>query len=134
MKHTYLIRLLTLAASCLATTLAHAQDTILQKDTARNGAVTFLRLATTGPSQRAAADTGPALRSLLKLRTQDELRPQSAQTDELGFTHTRHSQYYKGIPVEYGVYVVHARNGAIETLNGEVLKIKELVVAPSISE
>ena len=130
MKHAYFVRLVVVGASCLLGQISHAQDSILQKDTARNGAVTFLRLATAGAARRAASDAGPALRSLLKLRTQDELRPQSAQTDELGFTHARHSQYYKGIPVEYGVYVVHARNGAIETLNGEVLKVEGLAVTP----
>lgn len=134
MKHAYFVGLLAVSAGCLLGQISHAQDFILQKDTARNGAITFLRLATAGANRRAATDAGPALRSLLKLRTQDELRPQAAQADELGFTHTRHSQYYKGIPVEYGIYVVHARNGVIETLNGEVLKVGDLAVAPSLSE
>ncbi len=94
-----------------------------------------MRLATDGPASHKVAEVGPTLRSLLKLRTQDELRPQDSHTDELGFTHTRHAQYFKGVPVEYGVYVAHARKGTIETLNGEVIKIgTALDATPTLSE
>ena len=135
MKHAFRFRLLTLGTSCLLGHLAQAQNGILEKDTTRKGAITFLRLTTNGPASRSATDLGLTLRSLLKLQPQDELRAQNSNTDELGLTHTRHNQYYKGVPVEYGVYVAHTRKGIIETLNGEVIKIgAALDVTTKLSE
>ncbi|HYV93974.1 MAG TPA: M4 family metallopeptidase [Chitinophagales bacterium] len=41
-----------------------------------------------------------------------------AETDRLGFTHYRYQQTFDGIPVEGTMYIVHVRNGKIETMNG----------------
>jgi Zn-dependent metalloprotease len=134
MKHCYLAQLLAIGTNLLLAVPTYAQEGILQKDTTLTGAITFLKLSTNGDSRRAASELGPVLRNLLKLRNQDELRPQNSRKDELGFTHTWHAQFYKGIPVEYGVYVAHSRNGAIESLNGEVVKIGALDAAANLSE
>ncbi|MES2565982.1 MAG: PKD domain-containing protein [Bacteroidota bacterium] len=41
------------------------------------------------------------------------------EKDNLGFTHYRYKQYYKGIKVEHGVYYVHAKDGKVTSANGE---------------
>ncbi len=71
---------------------------------------------------------------MLKLTPDNELRAGKQQQDELGYTHRWHTQYYRGVPVEYGTYVVHARNQAIETANGEVFNIKNLSTTPALDE
>jgi Zn-dependent metalloprotease len=41
------------------------------------------------------------------------------ERDNLGFTHYRYKQYYKGINVEHGVYYVHVKDGKVTSVNGE---------------
>ena len=80
------------------------------------------------------AESYAVLRTLLKLTPDDELRVGKQQQDELGYTHQWHAQYYRGIPVEYGTYVIHARNQVIETINGELIPVKNLKAKPALDE
>ena len=131
MKHAYL---LAFGAACACwPILSHAQTGVLAKDTARNGAVTFMRLDTHA-TPKPLAGANAVLRTLLKLTPDDELRISKQQQDELGYTHQWHIQYYRGIPVEYGTYVVHARNQVIETINGELIPVKNLKAKPALDE
>lgn len=131
MKHAYF---LVFGAACACwPVLSHAQTSVLAKDTARNGAVTFMRLDTR-TTPKSLAESNAVLRTLLKLTPDDELRVGKQQQDELGYTHRWHAQYYRGIPVEYGTYVVHARNQVIETLNGELISVKNLKATPALDE
>ncbi len=57
----------------------------------------------------------------------------SQQQDNLGFTHQKLQQYYKGLKVEFGTVVLHSKNGKVETLSNEYYEIPEIDVAPSIS-
>ena len=131
MKYSYFLAF-SLACACWPA-LSHAQTNVLTKDTARNGAVTFMRLDTHA-TPKSLAESGAVLRTLLKLTPYDELRVSKKQQDELGYTHQWHAQYYRGVPVEYGTYVVHAHNQAIETINGEVIPVKNLKVTPALNE
>lgn len=38
------------------------------------------------------------------------------------------------MPVEYGTYIVHSRNGVIETLNGEIIKVGAVDAVAELSE
>ncbi|MCY7411345.1 MAG: M4 family metallopeptidase [Chitinophagales bacterium] len=40
------------------------------------------------------------------------------QTDQLGFTHYRYQQTFNGLPIEGTMYMIHVRNGKVETMNG----------------
>lgn len=44
------------------------------------------------------------------------------QKDVFGLEHVRYQQYIKGIPVEHGIYVVHAKNGKVSSQNGVWIK------------
>jgi Zn-dependent metalloprotease/chitodextrinase len=98
----------------------------------RNGYPTFVKF---DAKQKAASksETKAVLSSILKMTKSDEFKTLRSEDDRLGFTHERFQQYYKGIKVENGVYIVHSRNGVIESLSGEYKLIKEISVAPSIS-
>jgi Zn-dependent metalloprotease len=52
--------------------------------------------------------------------------PYKTENDQLGYTHTAFQQYYKGIKVQHGEYVVHSKNGQIAYING---RYKNLVGA-----
>lgn len=74
------------------------------------------------------------LKSQLKLSKADQMQLVKKRQDALGFEHQEYQQYYKGIRVEFGTYKVHAKNGAIESINGEFVPVKELKTRPSLSE
>ena len=67
------------------------------------------------------------------LTVNDEMIKVRTQKDELGMTHIKYQQYYKGIPVEHFTYLIHDRNGVAEIANGEVLENLDLNVKPLIS-
>ena len=112
---------------------AHAQEVIESRETDADGSVTFLRLDPKSAPQF-DAKAGATAHRLLKLGADDELRLQQTQTDELGFTHERYSQYYRGVLVEGGTYLVHARQQKIESLNGHLLPVKSVKTVASLDE
>ena len=42
-----------------------------------------------------------------------------SETDQLGMTHYRYQQTYKGTPVEFAVIIAHTRNDMVVSVNGE---------------
>lgn len=70
--------------------------------------------------------------SLLGLPKGYDLKPVGYQQDNIGFIHQEYKQYYKGIPVENGVYKVHIKNGNIESMNGDIYKVDMSNTIPSI--
>ncbi len=59
------------------------------------------------------------LKKVLKTDAFTSFQIYEEKTDELGFTHTRFQQYYKGIKVHDAVYFVHSQNGVISHINGD---------------
>ncbi|MBC6700476.1 M4 family metallopeptidase [Hymenobacter puniceus] len=114
-------------------TLAYAQTGVLAKDTARNGVITFLRLDPKMAPRKVSESTA-VLRNLLQLTSRDELRNTQQRRDDVGFTHQWHRQFYQGVPVEYGTYVVHARNEIIETIDGGLIKTNGINPVPTLTE
>ena len=51
-----------------------------------------------------------------------------------GWKHYRLQQMYKGIPIEGAHYLLHEKNGLIETANGDVVAGLDINTMPSISE
>ena len=84
--------------------------------------------------QRSLREAPQLLAEQLQLRGTDHLQSIRTEQDELGFTHEKYQQYYKGIKVEHATYSVHARQGKVETLSGDFARIpQELNTVPSIS-
>jgi bacillolysin len=71
---------------------------------------------------------------VLQTKLDDELRLTKDTTDNLGITHLRYQQYYKGIKVDNAEYLVHGANQTIETINGDFQDIAISVIVPSLSE
>lgn len=67
------------------------------------------------------------------LRAEDDLKSDKSETDELGFTHDKYQQYYKGVKVEGAVYTVHSRKNVIESLSGEYKSLDSIDVTPKIT-
>ncbi|MEZ4778740.1 MAG: M4 family metallopeptidase [Flavobacteriaceae bacterium] len=58
----------------------------------------------------------------------------SAKTDEIGVLHETFQQYYNEVPVEFGIYKAHLKNGTLAAINGDYFPIKEINTIPTISE
>src|SRR5690606_3679020 len=47
--------------------------------------------------------------------------------------HIKYQQFYKGIKVEYGVMIVHLKNGNVTSINGELYNPKSLKISANLS-
>jgi bacillolysin len=54
------------------------------------------------------------------LGASDEMRLIRQWTDDLGFTHYRYQQYHAGVPIEYAMFTIQARNGRSVSGNGRI--------------
>ena len=73
------------------------------------------------------------LRQQLGLTTADQMVQRTVETDQIGFTHQKFSQFYQGIRVEHADYTVHAKGGTIESISGDFEKISGLSTTPGIT-
>ena len=59
--------------------------------------------------------------SILELNKNSKLELLNQQTDKQGVTHYRFYQTYNGIPIENSMYIIHARNGKMTGMSGEII-------------
>ncbi len=69
-----------------------------------------------------------------RLGSDDKMIIKRKETDEIGYTHTKFYQYYRGVRVECAEYVVHEKNGIIEKANGILIRNINVDVTPQLSE
>jgi len=106
----YFIRTVVLVIAAWMSYPMHAQrsDTLdIRRE--ENGKIRFVRFATNSDSNRRMSNDTIFLKSILQAKQEDEFRLKSETTDELGITHKRFQQYYKGIKVENAEYLLHDR-------------------------
>jgi len=99
-----------------------------------NGKIRFARFAVNDSSNRKMAKDTIFLKSILGTTQDDEFRLKRENTDELGITHKRFQQYYKGIKVENANYLLHGKNGNIDVINGSFQIINIPTILPAITE
>ncbi|MDG1475974.1 MAG: M4 family metallopeptidase, partial [Vicingaceae bacterium] len=56
------------------------------------------------------------------------------EKDHLGYSHYRFQQTINGIPVKFGIYIAHIKNGLIESVNGELMDDVNSLTTPLINE
>ena len=74
------------------------------------------------------------LKQRLDLNSNYDLVKEKSETDQIGFTHEKYQQSFKGVKVEFGKYIVHAKNGIIQTMSGELFDTKTVKIIPTISK
>ncbi|MEO8150737.1 MAG: PKD domain-containing protein [Bacteroidia bacterium] len=74
------------------------------------------------------------LSNVLKTESDYSFQFQKENTDRLGFTHLCFQEMYNGIPVEYGVYKAHLKNGMLQTANGEFYDNIKINTTPTVSK
>ena len=97
-----------------------------------NGKISFLRLKP--DSTRTDSTAVNFLKSLLSSNTNDGFVLKQKQTDEQGMVHQKFTQTYNGVPVYLGEYLVHSKNGSIETANGNFIPISLNNTISSLNE
>jgi bacillolysin len=114
--------------------LASAQDgSVARKEIGRDGQPTLIQFSPAGRANARAANGELVIRQQLALGTNDQLKPVRTETDQLGFSHQKFEQYYKGVKVEHATYTAHSRGGQIEALSGDFEQVAVASVTPSLS-
>ena len=54
--------------------------------------------------------------------------------DNLGQTHHRYKQYYKGVEIADRQYILHEKNGLVHSASGDLLNIPDINITPRLSE
>jgi Zn-dependent metalloprotease len=72
-------------------------------------------------------------RKELGINENDQFILKNFQKDEIGFIHYRYQQTYKGILVEGGEFLLHEKEGCLQTVNGNFNADIDINVHPSIS-
>jgi len=100
----------------------------------KNGKIEFARFsANENPDRKMKNDT-IFLKAILQTKEEDKFRLKSVITDELGITHKRFQQYFKGIKVENAEYLLHGKNDNIEYINGDFQDLNIQNIEPILSE
>jgi bacillolysin len=133
MKNAYLLLLLWAVAALLPYPAKAQNEKVKSVLSGKNGSPSFIEFNTSGDVYR-AGQAEEVFRTHLGLGTEDVLRKSKEEKDAIGFTHHRYTQFYKGIKVEHGTYIVHEKGGIIHSINGEFKKIKDLNPIAGISE
>ncbi|WP_026351237.1 M4 family metallopeptidase [Hymenobacter aerophilus] len=117
----------------LSSSAAFAQDysRVQSKNLRDNGTPYLVQFKAAGNAYK-LNDAPAVLRQQLALGSADELLSVGTKADELGFVHEKYQQYYKGIKVEHAIYAVHARQGNVESISGQIEKVENLNVTPSL--
>lgn len=83
---------------------------------------------------RPASQAEELLRTKLNLSGAEDYYFFKATVDGLGYVHQRYRQTYQNIPVMFGTYIVHVKNGEIKSYNGKYFKVGDLDVTPTLSK
>lgn len=94
--------------------------------------VSYVRLA---PNVQLSKETAAEWLKTQVLRSQSgmDVRYYRKAIDKIGYEHLRYQQVYRGVPVEYSMYIVHTKDGKIVSANGEAYTNIQLDVTPSLS-
>jgi len=72
-------------------------------------------------------------KEVLKISPETSFTQLKQETDQVGFTHQKLQQYYKGVKVEFGSVILHSKDGVVKSLSSEFYRINELTVVPTLS-
>ncbi|MDF7814287.1 M4 family metallopeptidase [Hymenobacter sp. YC55] len=112
---------------------AHAQQVTraAQKFLAEDGTPALVRFRPETPAYT-LSQARQALTEQLQLKTEDQMLQTRTETDGLGFVHEKYNQYYKGVKVEHAAYTLHAKQGKVESMSGQIERIEGLKTSPSM--
>lgn len=96
-----------------------------------NGTIGFARLVPVANYK--ISDGLNFLKSTLKSGPEDSWAETSKTNDQLGMSHIKYQQFYKGVKVENAEYMLHEKSGSIEVMNGDYQIVKLKTVKPRLT-
>lgn len=93
--------------------------------------ISFYKLIDTDNAFTAKSDF---FKEILDISKNDEFRLLKRGNNRSGKYFEEYQQYYKGIIVKNGVFILHWNNGYIKSANGNYIRTSELKVKPSLTE
>lgn len=72
-----------------------------------------------------------AMAGLLGMGKQTSFKEMARKTGSSGLTHIAYQQYFKGIPVQDGMVLVHLKNGLVTSANGVALPVPDDYALPA---
>ncbi|RDC66444.1 M4 family metallopeptidase [Adhaeribacter pallidiroseus] len=73
-------------------------------------------------------------KDILSLKTDDHFVFINSKNDNLGFTHYRYDQFYKGVPVMGGQFLIHEKDGKLDFVNGKFYQGLNIDVRPAMTK
>ena len=104
---------------------------IKEKKVGGNGLPTFVLFDSTGELYTKGEEK-KVLKKFLKTTSTDKFEKLKSHTDKQGIEHQVFQQYYNNVKVDNSTYRVHIKNGKVESINGNFVKIIGLNTASSI--
>ncbi|WP_408041500.1 M4 family metallopeptidase [Tenacibaculum amylolyticum] len=74
------------------------------------------------------------LKKELRLSPNESLKKVKQEVDDLGITHEKFQQRFKGIKVEFATYTAHGKSGVLSGLNGRFYDVGKTNVEPKLSK
>jgi bacillolysin len=125
-------RIFTLFAIFLFSVSFVSAQEIKEKILDRNGSPNFIEFSTKG-KVLTTNESKASLNQMLSLSSDEQMLKTKTENDQHGFTHEKFQQYYKGIKVEHGEYIIHSRNGIVESMGGSRKLINNVNTTPTLS-
>ncbi|MGI4833008.1 MAG: M4 family metallopeptidase [Janthinobacterium lividum] len=133
-KNYYAVALIAGVALLPQLASAQAGAQVQQKEVGADGQPTLIEFTAAARATLSATNAAQVLRQQLPVGQHDELRAARFEADQLGFTHQRFEQYYKGVRVEHASYTVHARQNQVQSISGDFEAVDEqIAVQPTLT-
>ncbi|HAF28623.1 MAG TPA: peptidase M4 [Bacteroidales bacterium] len=109
-----------------------SQKNIKSQITDDNGSPKFIQLENAVEFNSKSSEL---LTEMLNLKQDETYVLNRSEKDKLGQSHYRYQQYYYGVKVEHGNYIVHTKGTKATSLNGDYKEISEnFNIIPSLTE
>ncbi|WAC01138.1 hypothetical protein N7U66_13360 [Lacinutrix neustonica] len=122
---------LSLFAACICAS-SFAQDKVQQKIYGDNGQPSLVVFSK--EASYSMQDVNAVLAEQLKTRGGDSFSQINSESDNIGFVHQKYQQVYNGIPVEFGTYTLHGKNGKVASISGEYYDLEGVNTNPKINK
>ncbi|PKP10934.1 MAG: peptidase M4 [Bacteroidetes bacterium HGW-Bacteroidetes-4] len=134
MKHVYqkVLMLVLLAFFGLASS-AQQKGAIKQQVLDEKGRPTLIEFNVAAKAY-VAQQPEQLFRDVLNLRSNESYREAKSHQDELGMVHQKYQQTYRNIPVEFGTYTIHSKEGQVFALSGIYKEIQNVDLAHVLTE
>lgn len=131
-KSQFLIWLLQLVTICVFAQNKTFSSYVESQFENEEGVVQFVKFDET--SKLNYGNRSDLLKEFLEVSENTSFVQIDSKTDKIGILHETFQQYFNHIPVEFGIYKAHLKNGKISAISGDYFPIKEINTTPTVTD